>query len=91
MVFEAESPLKMLIQHIHTEPVPPSVRLGQPVPSSLEAVILSCLKKDPASRPGSAEELSELLAGCDVGDPWTPAMAREWWGQHMNEADQFRV
>jgi eukaryotic-like serine/threonine-protein kinase len=91
LVFEAENAMHMLVHHIHTEPVPPSVRLGQPVPSSLEAVILSCLKKDPASRPGSAEELSELLAGCDVGDPWTPAMAREWWGQHMNEAGGIRA
>jgi serine/threonine-protein kinase len=85
LVFEADSALRMLVHHIHTEPIAPSVRLGQPLPSSLETVIPSCLKKDPANRPGSAEELSELLAACEVGDQWTPGMARDWWGEYMSD------
>jgi len=83
LVFEAENALRMLIQHLQAKPVPPSERAGQPVPPPLESVILSCLEKDPANRPGSAEELSARLAACEVGEPWTTERARQWWTEHM--------
>ena len=57
MVFEADSPLKMLIQHIQASPVPPSIRSGPPVPPGLERLIMRCLAKDRPGRPASADEI----------------------------------
>ena len=45
LVFEADSPLRMLIQHIQASPIPPSIRSGQPVPRALEDLIMRCLAK----------------------------------------------
>ncbi len=83
LVFEADSAMRMLIHHLQTAPVPPSRRSSQSIPAPLEAVILSCLEKDPANRPDSAEELSTRLGACDIGEPWTASQARQWWEAHM--------
>jgi serine/threonine-protein kinase len=83
LVFEADNAMRMLIHHLQTAPVPPSRRSSQSVPAPLEAVILTCLEKDPANRPATAEELSSRLAACEVAEPWTPERAREWWTMNM--------
>src|SRR5215213_5209391 len=57
LVFEADSPLRMLIQHIQGTPVPPSQRAGVEVPPALERLVMRCLAKDPDQRPQSADEL----------------------------------
>jgi eukaryotic-like serine/threonine-protein kinase len=83
MVFEAESPLKMLIQHIQAQPVPPSVRGGRPVPPALEQLVLRCLAKDPASRPSSADAILRELDRIELQRPWDQERAREWWETSM--------
>jgi eukaryotic-like serine/threonine-protein kinase len=57
--------------HVHSAPVPPSVRLGVTLPARLEALILSCLEKSPARRPASAAALRAALL------PLSSAGARE--------------
>jgi serine/threonine-protein kinase len=86
LVFEADNALRMLIQHLQAAPVPPSRRSSQSVPAPLEAVILSCLEKDPDNRPDTAEQLSARLAACDVGESWTADLARDWWIANMPDA-----
>ena len=83
MVFEADSALKMLIQHIQADPVPPSRRTGRPVPPGLERLIMRCLEKDPSRRPGSADELAAELDLVPLDRPWTQSRAREWWETNM--------
>jgi len=78
LVFEAGNLLALANKHAHEEPVPPSLRTELPIPSDLEQVVMDCLRKDPADRPGSAEVLSDRLAGCDAGD-WGQQDARRWW------------
>jgi len=77
-VFEAENPLEVVAKHLQEEPVSPSKRTDQEVPADLEAVIMKCLNKKPDDRPGSAEELADLLLSCSVA-PWTQKDARDWW------------
>ena len=43
---------------------------------------MSCLEKDPARRPQSAAELSELLARVPAQGEWTNERARRWWEVH---------
>ena len=49
------------------------------VPPALEEVIRRCLRKQPAERFTSAEELDRALADCELGDAWTESEARAWW------------
>ena len=83
MVFEAESPLKMLIQHIQAIPVPPSIRTGRPVPLDLERVIMRCLEKDPTRRPQTADDLVAELDRVVLEQPWDQTRARAWWQKHL--------
>jgi serine/threonine-protein kinase len=81
-VFEGKSVVEVCSQHLHAAPIPPSVRSNVDVPAELERVILRCLEKNPAARPSDAAQLMELLAGCAVDAPWTPALAQSWWARY---------
>jgi DNA-binding NtrC family response regulator len=84
-VFEADSPMQVLVHHTQTHPVPPSRMTEQPVPESLDAVILALLAKSPGERPGSAHELWRMLGDVDLAKPWTDLRAEEWWQLHGAE------
>ena len=49
------------------------------IPAALEALVLSCLAKDPDERPPSAEWLAARLVECETAEDWTSARARTWW------------
>jgi serine/threonine-protein kinase len=78
LVFEGENPLQLVVKHLQAEPVPPSARLGRPLPEPLERVVLRCLAKTPNERPADAAALADglTLAGAD---DWTQGDARSWW------------
>jgi hypothetical protein len=78
-VFVGRTPVEVLMHHIKTPPVPPSERAGRHIPASLEALVLSCLAKDPDERPASAEWLAARLAESETAGNWTPERARAWW------------
>jgi serine/threonine-protein kinase len=68
--------------HLHTEPTPPSERLGRELPFEVEAVVMQCLAKHPDDRPQSAGEIrARLAASLDI-PRWRQADAEAWWGTH---------
>jgi serine/threonine-protein kinase len=81
-VFEGGTLVEVCSHHLHTRPVPPSIRLGRALPRDLEAVVLACLEKDPAHRPQSADDVAAHLAMCVGVDDWNEARARDWWARH---------
>ncbi|MGE3959731.1 MAG: serine/threonine-protein kinase [Vicinamibacterales bacterium] len=81
--FEADSPMKMFVQHLQAVPVPPSQRGELPVPAQLEALVLDCMAKDPADRPQSIDELRRRLEAVPGAGRWTNATARQWWTTHL--------
>ena len=83
LVFEADTPMKMLLHHVQTKPVPPSQRSELPIPRELDDLVLACLEKDPAKRPQDAEELLRLAYSCKACEGWTDAHARSWWQTHL--------
>ena len=78
-VFEGGSAVEICAKHLNDTPVPPSTRAGIAVPSDLEAIILTCLEKDPARRPAGAATLRAQLLACRDAHGWTQENAREWW------------
>src|SRR5262249_22447730 len=47
LVFEADTPMKMLMQHVQATPIPPSQRTELPIPGELDDLVMACLEKDP--------------------------------------------
>jgi hypothetical protein len=85
-VFTGRTPVETMMMHVHTAPEPPSARGTHSIPPALERIVLTCLAKDPASRPRSADELAEWLGSVPVEGQWTRARAREWWNTHRPAA-----
>lgn len=81
-VFDFQSAMMQIAAHLRDRPEAPS-QLGIALPDDLDAMVLSCLDKDPDARPASAAELaSRLEALAPVGD-WTRHDAERWWAEHM--------
>jgi eukaryotic-like serine/threonine-protein kinase len=78
-VFEGRNVVEVCGHHLHTRPVPPGERLGQPVPEGLQALLLACLEKEPSRRPSFAGEFLETLDALRDIPPWTNEQARGWW------------
>jgi eukaryotic-like serine/threonine-protein kinase len=85
LVFQADTPIRMIGEHLRSDPVPPSVRSGLPIPEELERLILACLAKQPASRPASAEALERSLEEIDA-EPWSQEDARAWWRSNLQSS-----
>jgi serine/threonine-protein kinase len=79
-VFEGERLVDVCSQHLFNVPVPPSSRLGRPLPAALERCVLRCLEKDAERRFPSAEALFEALSSCGVPS-WTEQEARASWAR----------
>jgi eukaryotic-like serine/threonine-protein kinase len=77
-IFEGTHPMQVLVQHLQSKPVPPSERIGRPVPPALEGLLMHCVAKSPPDRPPDAAWLAEAL-GAAGADAWTQADARTWW------------
>jgi len=81
-VFAADTPIALVMQHVQSAPVPPSVRTELPIPPALDALVLSCLEKRPVDRPQSAKDLRRRLDALQVPSPWNDERARDWWVKH---------
>jgi serine/threonine-protein kinase len=81
-VFSGDTPMATILAHVREDPLPPSARTEIAIPPMLEAVIMSCLAKDPRARPSSADELAERLGACEPHDAWDQAAAKQWWQLH---------
>jgi len=85
LVFEADTPMKMFVQHLQSTPVAPSERGELPIPAELDALVLACLAKDPAHRPQTIDELLRQIERVPLHAPWTNDTARQWWDTHLVE------
>jgi len=85
VVFEADTPMKMFMHHVQTQPVPPSQRVEVRIPPELDEMILACLEKDPAKRPQDAGQLFQMARDCRTCEPWTSDLARNWWEKYLLE------
>lgn len=79
LVFEQDSAVGIVADHVHLPPPPPSLKSEQHIPPALEEVVLQCLAKDPSRRPGSADELARRLAAVPLTRAWGEEQAKAWW------------
>ncbi len=84
-VFTSENQMELLNDHVQREPIPPSERGGRPLPPALEAIVMSCLAKNPEKRPRDARALAHHLRTADLAgsDAWDDTRMRLWWEQHL--------
>lgn len=76
--FHRESPVQILLAHLHDAPAP--LRDARPeIPRDLEAVVLRCLSKSPKDRYEDVDALDAALADCETSHDWTPLSAEAWW------------
>jgi hypothetical protein len=83
LVFEGETPMAIVVDHVRGTPVPPSERTELAVPAALDAIVLRCLAKDPADRFASMRELSAALASVELDGTWADSEAEQWWQLHL--------
>jgi eukaryotic-like serine/threonine-protein kinase len=78
-VFQDGNQMQVLVDHVHAEPVPPSSRLGRPLPKEVDALVIDCLRKNPDDRPSDASELLARITSCHLAGQWSGAHAKAWW------------
>jgi tetratricopeptide (TPR) repeat protein len=66
--FRAATTYETLAQVVNEEPVPPR-QLNNQVPIDLETITLKCLRKEPAGRYATAQELADDLGRWQRGEP----------------------
>src|SRR4029453_15729882 len=84
LVFDADTPMKMLLHHVQTPPIPPSQRTELPVSKELDELVLACVEKDPNRRPQDAGELFRMTNQCSC-QGWDGDAAKHWWETHLLE------
>jgi hypothetical protein len=82
LVFAGRTYAAMLLAHASEEASPPSKKAEQAIPPSLDAVVLSCLEKEPQNRVQTAEDLIAQLDRVEFAQPWTNERAEQWWKEH---------
>jgi len=78
-VFQDGNQMQMLVDHVHTEAVPPSSRLGASLPREVDSFVLDCLRKNPNDRPQDAAELLDRITAYNLAGRWSNTQARFWW------------
>jgi tRNA A-37 threonylcarbamoyl transferase component Bud32 len=84
-VFQEGTQMQVLVDHVHTEPVPPSSRTTQVIPRAIDVLVLDCLRKDPADRPQDAGVVLNRITGAKLASAWSNAHARAWWEARLPE------
>ncbi len=78
-VFSGESLVEVLSKHLNKEPQPIADLRGEPVAAGLDALVMSCLAKDPSDRPRDAGEFVARLDACEIAGIWSQYEASAWW------------
>jgi serine/threonine-protein kinase len=91
LVFDAATPVGMIVAHINEQPSPPSAHTELPVPEALDALVLECLAKEPEGRPASAGELARRLDSIELPTQWTDERAARWWNSHQLSGAEGRA
>jgi eukaryotic-like serine/threonine-protein kinase len=90
-VFTGRTVVEVCGHHLHSMPVLPSRRLGAPISTDIEELVLACLEKDPSQRPPDARALQSALRACRDARTWTEEDARAWLRKHADALQARRT
>jgi hypothetical protein len=82
-LFEGKTAVDVCIQHVTQPPKRPSEIAGINVAPALEAILMTCLAKQPSDRHPSAAALGDALEALPPAGDWSKPDAIAWW-------DEFR-
>jgi serine/threonine-protein kinase len=85
--FQRENVAQVLRAHVEEKVASPS-ELRPEVPADLEAVVLTCLEKEPESRFADVHQLKDAVEKCDCSGKWTEQLAVEWWARLEGQKTQ---
>ena len=88
LVFDGETPMKMLMQHVQSQPVAPSQRTELRIPREVDELVLACLQKDPNLRPQDAGALFRMACDCKFSNAWNQERARNLVGKASAATDR---
>ncbi len=89
-VFSAGSVEMAWEMHSNSVPPPPGKRSPEPLSPQLESLILACLAKNPAHRPGSMTDFIAGLDQCPKAHAWTVDRRHDWWSRHVTDTSGAR-
>jgi hypothetical protein len=89
--FSGNSIVEVCGHHLHTQPVPPSKRLGRALPQELEGLIMRCLAKSREDRPLSAAVLRDALRATGLQATWSLERASTWWAERGRDLIEQRA
>jgi len=90
-VFPGRTAMEVCAHHLHSQPEPPSQRLGRAVPPDLERLLLDCLEKEPSRRPQSATDMQRRVRECRDYGGWGRERARRWWQENGERLKRDRT
>ena len=83
LVFEADTSMKMLMQHLHAQPMPPSQRTELPSRASWTNWCSPACRRTRSMRPQDAGELYQMACHVRIRDEWSSDEAKRWWRAHL--------
>jgi hypothetical protein len=90
-VFPSTTTMEVCAHHLHTPPLPMSVRAQREVPRALEDLVMRCLAKQPNERPTARVVADTLRAyASEPWAAWNDSMAEEWWSMHSAALTEHR-
>lgn len=88
-VFVAPTAVEVCYQVMKSNPIPPSERLGHPLPEALEGLVMNCLAKEKAARPTSARVIINILEEMEHHYVWGQEQAYTWWLANRDRLPTF--
>lgn len=85
LLFDGANTLEVLTRHMSEPPARVSARARQPIPSAMDELVLSMLRKTSTARPSAADVLTSLRA--IMADPGPMAVRYETGEDFMHEID----
>lgn len=82
--FEGNTNASVFVQQLSDDPMPPSKKLGAPIPSDLENLVMQCLNRAPQFRPSSMAAVLMRIRTCQDFGLWTEDHAERWWSRNAD-------
>ncbi len=79
-LFDGDSPMKVMVSHIHDVPEP-LVSLRPEISPEFNQIVMDCLEKSPSQRPESADALLQRLRSLPPSIFWSEKCAAKSWNQ----------